>query len=260
MDPTTAGLIRLAIWGVQGIGKFLDSSTSSGSGSESYVDKRTPEEKAEERRQQKILEQLYEKQREEERLKKLAQRRRIAITLIGVIIVSVPIVKIGYVKYLEVKQAQLEQQEIIRQAQIELNNKLEMERIKKIKMDELKRIRHETITDKSIGLAWVRNTNIARERMNWHDAINYLKKLNYGGYHDWRLPSKEELEYLVKKGKEDKENPYMHFRDFGPNCYWSASDDDVFSGYASCIDTKEVRLSGCNKNNKELIWPVRSIH
>ena len=35
-------------------------------------------------------------------------------------------------------------------------------------------------------------------RMNWDDAMQYAKNLRKGGYNDWRVPTKEELEEIYK--------------------------------------------------------------
>ena len=41
------------------------------------------------------------------------------------------------------------------------------------------------------------------ETYTWEEACEYAKKINLGGYTDWRLPSIEELKQLLL-GKKDK--------------------------------------------------------
>jgi hypothetical protein len=36
------------------------------------------------------------------------------------------------------------------------------------------------------------------QKMDWNSALNYAKKLQLGGYDDWRLPTVEELKEAVK--------------------------------------------------------------
>ncbi|MFH1187747.1 MAG: DUF1566 domain-containing protein [bacterium] len=51
-----------------------------------------------------------------------------------------------------------------------------------------------TITDTSTGLMW---QQAITEKMIWEDAINYCENLSLGGYSDWRLPNKNELQSIV---------------------------------------------------------------
>lgn len=60
----------------------------------------------------------------------------------------------------------------------------------------------EIYLDPQTGLMWARNGNIAGKRMTWDEAMSWVKKLNYAGYSDWRLPTIEELEAFVKLGGE----------------------------------------------------------
>jgi len=55
--------------------------------------------------------------------------------------------------------------------------------------------------DTSTGLMWTRNGNISEKTMEVKDATEWLKKLNYAGYSDWRLPTKEELYTFIKNNK-----------------------------------------------------------
>lgn len=54
-----------------------------------------------------------------------------------------------------------------------------------------------TVIDKSTGLVWTKNANIAGKKMNWYKANDYIKQLNeqkYAGHSDWRLPTIKELQ------------------------------------------------------------------
>lgn len=112
--------------------------------------------------------------------------------------------------------------------------------------------------DPQTGLMWARNGNIAGEQMNFYDAISWANKLDFGGYSDWRLPSKDELEFFVRRGGA---RPQKFFNANGFNAvqaciYWSSTicEDDV---------TWVVNMSdGCTLLNygnsyQYCAWPVR---
>ena len=52
-----------------------------------------------------------------------------------------------------------------------------------------------TVTDQRTGLTWTRDADMGLR--DWNGAfelVEMLNKKNYAGFHDWRLPSKEEAE------------------------------------------------------------------
>ncbi len=51
-------------------------------------------------------------------------------------------------------------------------------------------------TDPQTGLQWLRDANVTGKKMTWHEAMQWVKTLRIGGYQDWRLPTKDELEAL----------------------------------------------------------------
>lgn len=51
-----------------------------------------------------------------------------------------------------------------------------------------------TITDKTTGLMWLQQES--PEAMKWDTAQSYFEEVNFGGYSDWRLPTREELESI----------------------------------------------------------------
>lgn len=51
------------------------------------------------------------------------------------------------------------------------------------------------VTDQGTGLMW-QQTDDDTER-TWQEALDYCKALTLGGYTDWRLPNKKELESIV---------------------------------------------------------------
>ena len=75
--------------------------------------------------------------------------------------------------------------------------------------------------------------------MNWHDAMDYAKKLNLGGFTDWHVPTIEELKeiYKIQKicGIEKSDDSW----------FWSSSPSAEDLNSASYIGFFKGK-SGCN--------------
>ena len=78
-------------------------------------------------------------------------------------------------------------------------------------------------------LMWEKET---QEKMNWYGADTYAQNLRLGGYDNWRLPSIEELRYVVRLcGEKDTDSEI-----YQANCkakgfvsdahYWSSTERD----------------------------------
>lgn len=116
-----------------------------------------------------------------------------------------------------------------------------------------------TYLDPQTGLMWARHGNIARKKMTWNDAMNWLKQLDYGGYSDWRLPSEDEFEsFLKQKGKRAYEwlnaNGFCEIQVKG---YWSSS-TCVYPVFA-WNDNMEIEVNYYSRAYSSYVWPVRSI-
>jgi hypothetical protein len=106
---------------------------------------------------------------------------------------------------------------------------------------------------------WTRNGNIAEKGMNWNDAMSWAKKLNYGGYSDWRLPTKEELEVFSKRGGS---SPAKWFNANGFNSvqasrYWSSSSYANVTYSAWFVYMFNGYVFNYDKSNDDYVWPVR---
>ncbi len=96
------------------------------------------------------------------------------------------------------------------------------------------------LKDTKSGLMW-EQAGSSRET-SWASANNYAQSLTLGGYHDWRLPTKEEWEELVSYAKtQGVSNNMGNFFDKQGfkntiDKYWSSTADPGSTGYALCVD------------------------
>ena len=81
-----------------------------------------------------------------------------------------------------------------------------------------------TAVDKTTGLNWamIDSRYDVRACMTYAEALDYMQRLQTGGYTDWRLPSVDEL-----RGFYDGHNP---FRSNSAQWYWSADKIRRYSG------------------------------
>jgi hypothetical protein len=115
-------------------------------------------------------------------------------------------------------------------------------------------------TDPQTGLMWVRNGNLAGQKMNWSDAMKWAKNLNYGGYNDWRLPTKEEFKSFSKRGG-NKPSQWFNangFDNIQSVSYWSGSSYADSTDNAWYVYMDDGFLNYLDKGYSYSVWPVRS--
>lgn len=91
--------------------------------------------------------------------------------------------------------------------------------------------------DPKTGLIW--QVKIGKEKLLWGETVSYverLNQLNYGGYNDWRVPTRHELETLnTRKGhiSTDSRNsvlfikkPLLHSMNYEHQSFWTSSQAD----------------------------------
>lgn len=115
------------------------------------------------------------------------------------------------------------------------------------------------LKDPATGLMWARNGNIAEKKMDWKEAMDWAKSLNYAGYSDWRLPTKNEYEKFLKikgRGKSKLSDHFVHkwfnnngFFNVQESGYWSSSDYEGRGGSYWFFDMTWSEMQTVNSNH-----------
>jgi hypothetical protein len=88
------------------------------------------------------------------------------------------------------------------------------------------------VVDNETGFVWQRGGS--EDRMVWKDGFAYIEKLNqtgFGGYNDWRYPTKDEIAGLILAEEDRRTGLYVN-PVFGPqrNC-WTSTEVE---GHRAC--------------------------
>lgn len=108
-----------------------------------------------------------------------------------------------------------------------------------------------TARDTKTGLMWSQNANIAGRKMNWNEAMSWVRGINIGGFKDWRLPTREELESL-------RNNTIGFSNVQADDFYWSSTTYAFRTGSAWAVSMNDDYGGSGYKFNNFYVWPVRS--
>ena len=115
------------------------------------------------------------------------------------------------------------------------------------------------VTDNMTGLMWARNAD-AWGNIQWTNAVTNCNSLVYGGYDDWRLPNRTELNSLIDIGKFDPALPDGHpFNNIGAGAYWSGTTraEGTESAWYVIMKSNSGYVYHGPKTRYYHCWPVR---
>ena len=126
------------------------------------------------------------------------------------------------------------------------------------------------IKDELSGLYWPESGNLAAELfetdglMDWQSALDFIRLLNastYGGYSDWRLPNRTELESLIHRQRSDSASLWLNtqvFSEVEPEYYWSSTTDLNTPSSAWAVTLLEGSTMSKDKASEgHYVFPVR---
>jgi len=117
------------------------------------------------------------------------------------------------------------------------------------------------------GLVWAQNGSSAGV-LAWQEALDWVTTLNSGdglcGFHDWRLPNRNELKSLVNREQVNSANwlNSQGFSNVAAGVYWSSSTLAGVNNFAWIVYTDENydfdTVSYADKGADGVsVWPVR---
>ena len=131
-----------------------------------------------------------------------------------------------------------------------------------------------TARDIETGVIWTKNANLADKPLLWradenvYSFVQNLNQSNYGGYSDWRAPTRDEmsslLSYAIKVGKykEDKVETWpfqvlrnLGFQDVKDYGYWTSTHESNNEIYVADLATGKITVKPEDK--PYYLWPVR---
>ena len=115
--------------------------------------------------------------------------------------------------------------------------------------------------DQQAGLMWIKNGNVTGKLMTWSEAkISVSEKNEYAGYNDWRLPSIDEFESLIKLGTNNIIE-WMNVNGFSnvkESVYWSGTEHDRSRAWGVAFQNKGQKGS-YSKSERLYVLAVRFI-
>jgi len=94
------------------------------------------------------------------------------------------------------------------------------------------------------------------DEMTWQEAMNFCKNLNYGGYDDWRLPTRKELFSLVD---DEKYNPACKIDECKSKAYWSSTTYADYTSFAWRVYFYYGNVNYGDKSDSYYVRAVRSL-
>lgn len=134
-------------------------------------------------------------------------------------------------------------------------------------------VNKQTITETRTKLMWTRNANIPIKPMTHSTAEKRIKELNqnrYGGYNDWRMPTRKDFEGLMSFGKQAGWGTELaHFiADYLTTCgfthvqpgnYWTSTPAEEGQDRFLVANSWNGGIRPLAGSNYYYLWPVRTV-
>ncbi len=116
-----------------------------------------------------------------------------------------------------------------------------------------------TVIDRATSLMWMKQPK--QIALNWENAVEYCRSLDFRGYDGWRLPTIAEFEKLIDKKRQNPalppNNPFENvITHVG---YWSKTRHRFGPRYVYQMSLWYGKASHLEKDENAIVWPVRYV-
>jgi hypothetical protein len=124
-------------------------------------------------------------------------------------------------------------------------------------------IENETVTDRQTGLMWIKNASLLDFPLSWGEALDAIKELNKSalyGYHNWKIPNRNELFSLISHATINPSLPPNHpFTNVFNGYYWTSTTCARLPNQSWYIHLGGARVFKGMKHGSYMVWPVRTL-
>jgi hypothetical protein len=106
-----------------------------------------------------------------------------------------------------------------------------------------------TVNDTSTCLMW---QQVTAGPMSWEQALTYCEDLSVGGYDDWRLPNRNELQSIIDYSTYSPAINVIAFPDAMSSDYWSSTTYAYSSDNAWIVGFDSGNVNGVNSKSSSL--------
>lgn len=118
--------------------------------------------------------------------------------------------------------------------------------------------RENVVLDKVNALYWQDSPAAKKSSQDWDDAVTYCQTLTLDGLSNWRLPTFDELLFIVDYGRVDPAiNPAFSY--VLDNTYWTSTDFSATRSRAWTIDFRSGKTFYSYKTTNHAVRCVKDI-
>jgi hypothetical protein len=121
-------------------------------------------------------------------------------------------------------------------------------------------INENLVRDLVTDLIWTRNCCISEFPVQWEEGLAFIEQMrkeNFYGRNDWRMPNRRELRSLIDHGTKKPALTRGHpFKNIFLGWFWTSTTAAIATRYAWYVHLEGGRMFYGNKDGYSWLWPV----